>query len=42
LAAIGPAAFGVIQKAMAGKISSEAKVRTEKILDQDGTQYLKR
>ncbi len=40
LAAMGPAAFGAIHKAMEGKISPEAKTRLEKILEHDAAQYL--
>jgi HEAT repeat protein len=41
LTAIGPAAFTSIRKALEGKISPEAKTRLEKIIAQDGAQYLK-
>jgi hypothetical protein len=41
LTAMGPAAFASIRKAMAGKISPEVKTRLEKIIAQDGAEYLK-
>jgi hypothetical protein len=41
LTAMGPAAFTSIRKAMEGKISPEVKTRLEKIIAQDGEQYLK-